>query len=186
MLSKRSLILAAAAGLLAARSPPEPPPAAIGGPFKLVDQNGRPVDQSILNGKWTAIYFGFTYCPDACPTTLQALAEARKKLGRRAEDLQVALISVDPERDTPAQMKLYLDNQAFPPGTIGLTGTPEQVAHAAKSFKVYYKKVGEGADYTVDHASIVYLMDPKGRFVQVIGHGTSPDDMARIIGQAMA
>lgn len=188
MLSKRAVLALGLAALTAACTPQAaPPPSDIGGPFQLVDQDGRPADQSILNGKWTAIYFGFTYCPDACPTTLQALAEAKTKLGRKAGDLQVLLISVDPERDTPAAMKSYLDNSAFPPGAIGLTGTPEQVAAAAKAYKVYYKKVEvAGGDYTVDHASIVYLMDPKGRFTQVIGHGTAPDEMARIIAATMA
>lgn len=186
MITKRSLLAVAAATVIAGCTPKAPPPAAIGGPFQLVDQNGRTVDQSILDGKWTAIYFGFTYCPDACPTTLQALAEAQKKLGGKARNFQVMLISVDPERDTPAALKTYLDNQVFPQGAIGLTGTPEQIAAVAKEYKVYYKKVPNGDSYTVDHASLIYLMDPKGRFAQVIGHGTPPDDIARIVRDTMA
>lgn len=185
MISKRLLLALAAITAVAACAPPAPP-AAIGGPFSLVDQNGRAVDQSLLQGKWSAIYFGFTYCPDACPATLQVLAEAQKKLGPKADRLQVILLSIDPERDTPELLKTYLDNPAFPKGTIGLTGTPQQVDAAAKAYKAYYKKVGEGDDYTMDHASMTYLMDPKGRYSGIIAHGTSPDETARIISDAMA
>ena len=183
MVSKR-LFLFSALALGACR--PEPPPAAIGGPFTLVDQDGRAVDERVLQGKWTAIYFGFTYCPDFCPATLQVLKEAKQRLGRRGDNLQVVLISVDPERDTPALLKTYLQNEAFPEGTIGLTGTPEQVAAAAKAYRVFYRKAGTGEDYTVDHASLVYLMDPKGRYDRVIANGTSPEETARIIGDAMS
>jgi protein SCO1/2 len=188
MLSKRSL-LAMALGGMAAACAPKPARESkgdIGGPFRLVDQNGRAVDETILRGKWTAIFFGFTYCPDVCPTTLQALAEAKKKLGRKAGDFQVVLFSVDPERDTPQQLNAYLANPVFPEGVIGLTGTPEQVAAAAKVYRVYYKKVGSGEDYTVDHVSYTYLMDPEGRFDRVIGPGTLPDDIARIVTDAMS
>ena len=185
MTCRRLLLTGALAGLAAACAPPPQQPAAVGGPFSLVDQNGRPANEQILEGKWTALYFGFTYCPDACPATLQSLAEAKREMGRKGDRLQVILLSVDPERDTPALLKTYLDNAAFPPNTIGLTGSPEQVAAAAKAYKVYYRKVGEGEDYTVDHASMVFLMDPKGRFSKIIGHGTPPAEMARIIAEAM-
>ena len=185
MISKRLFLVLAVAAAVGACAPP-PAPAAVGGPFSLVDHNGRAVDQSLLEGKWSAIYFGFTYCPDACPATLQVLAEAQKKLGPQGDKLQVILLSVDPERDTPALLRTYLDNPAFPKGTIGLTGTPQQVDAAAKAYKAYYKKVGEGDDYTMDHASMTYLMDPKGRFSRIIGHGTSPEETARIISEAMA
>src|SRR6201996_3406388 len=107
--------------------------ALVGGPFQLVDQNGKPADQNLLKGKWSAVFFGYTYCPDVCPTTLQALAQAEAKLGDKAKNLQVVFISVDPERDTPAQMKTYLSIPAFPRNTIGLTGTAAQVAAAAKA-----------------------------------------------------
>jgi protein SCO1 len=183
MLSKRSL-LALGLGGLAAACAPKTSKGDIGGPFRLVDQNGRTVDESILRGKWSAIYFGFTYCPDVCPTTLQALAEAQKKLGPRGKDFQVILVTVDPERDTPQQMKAYLDNPVFPKDVIGLTGAPEQIAAAAKAYKVYYKKAGSGETYSVDHASITYLMNPNGRFARVIGNGTPPDDIVRIVTEA--
>ena len=188
MISKRLFLVLAATAAAAACAPAKPPaqPAAVGGPFSLVDQNGRAVNEKLLEGKWSAIYFGFTYCPDACPATLQVLAEAQKLLGPKADRLQVILLSIDPERDTPALLRTYLDNPAFPKGTIGLTGTPQQVDAAAKAYKAYYKKSGEGDDYTMDHASMTYLMDPKGRYSRIIAHGTSPEETARLISEAMA
>ena len=185
MLRRRSFLVLGVAGLLAGCTP-KASNGDIGGPFHLVDQNGTPADESLLKGKWSAVYFGFTYCPDVCPTTLQALAEAQKQLRSRGKDLQVILITVDPERDTPALMKTYLDNPVFPKGTIGLTGSPEQIAAAAKAYRVYYKKAGTGDAYSVDHAAITYLMNPKGQFVRVIGNGTPPDDIATIVGEAMS
>ena len=91
--------------------------ALVGGPFQLVDQNGKPVDEKILKGKWTAVFFGFTYCPDVCPTTMQVLGAAQRDLGPKADKFQVVFISVDPERDTPEQIKTYLSNEVFPKGT---------------------------------------------------------------------
>lgn len=157
----------------------------VGGPFQLVDQNGQAVDQSILEGRWSVVFFGFTYCPDICPSTLQALAAAKEQLGPRGADLQTVFISVDPERDTPEQLKTYLSLDAFPDGVVGLTGTPQQVEQVAKSYYVYYRKSGEGPDYTVDHSTAAYLMDPKGRFNRVLAYGLSPDEMARLIRAAM-
>ncbi|WP_309644848.1 SCO family protein [Phenylobacterium sp.] len=162
-----------------------PPPAAVGGPFQLVNQDGAAVDERVLNGKWTVVFFGFTYCPDVCPTTLQALDRAQDLLGPKAQRMQVVFISVDPERDTPAQLKTYLAGPAFPTGTIGLTGTPEQVAVVAKAYHAYYKKNGEGPDYLVDHSTPAYLMTPKGRFDRILPYGISPEEIARQISQAM-
>jgi protein SCO1/2 len=159
--------------------------ASVGGPFHLTDQGSRPQDQSLLQGKWSAVFFGYTYCPDVCPTTLQALGEAQDRLGPKAAGLQVVFISVDPGRDTPAQLKTYLSNPAFPKGTIGLTGTPAQVAEAAKAYHVFYQPTGTGTDYAVQHSSAVYLMDKGGRFNRVIAYGLSPDEMARQISEAM-
>jgi protein SCO1 len=159
--------------------------AMVGGPFELVDQNGQPVDEKILKGKWSAVFFGFTYCPDVCPTTMQALGAAQQQLGSKADKLQVIFISVDPERDTPEQLKTYLSNEVFPRGTIGLTGTPEQVAAVGKAYRIYYKKRGEGSDYLVDHSTPVYLMNPKGQFDRVIPFGVSPEEIARQISEAM-
>ena len=157
----------------------------VGGPFQLVDQDGRPVDEKILNGKWSAVFFGFTYCPDVCPTTMQALGAAKRQLGPKGDKLQVVFITVDPERDTPAQLKTYLSNDVFPKGTIGLTGSPEQVAAAAKAYRVYYKKNGEGDGYLVDHSTAAYLMNPKGRYNRVLPFGISPEEIAHQISEAM-
>lgn len=159
--------------------------ALVGGPFELVDQDGKAVDQNILKGKWSAVFFGFTYCPDICPTTLQTLAAAEQEMGAKADKLQVVFISVDPERDTPQQIKTYLSNEVFPKGTIGLTGTPEQVAAVAKAYRAYYKKNGEGEDYLVDHSTAIYLMNPKGEFDTVLRHNSPPAELAQQISQAI-
>jgi protein SCO1/2 len=160
--------------------------AAVGGPFQLVDQDGRAVDQSLLQGKWSAVFFGYTYCPDVCPTTLQALAQAQTLLGDKARNLQVVFVSVDPERDTPTQLKTYLSTPAFPKGTVGLTGTPAQVAAVAKAYRVYFQKDGQGAAYAVAHSSIVYLMNPKGKFDRALTESQTPSEVATQIGDAMA
>jgi protein SCO1/2 len=155
----------------------------IGGPFHLIDQNGHAVDQHILDGKWSAVFFGYTYCPDSCPATLQALGAAAQKLGA-AKPFQTVFITVDPARDTPAQMKTYLQNQGFPAHAIGLTGSPTQVAEAAKVYGVYYAKSGSGEDYTVDHSAAVYLMDPHGRFSRPLAHDMAPTLIAQQIAAA--
>ncbi|WP_299008810.1 SCO family protein [uncultured Caulobacter sp.] len=162
------------------------PAAAVGGPFQLVDQNGTPTTEKVLKGKWSAVFFGFTYCPDVCPGTLQGLAAATEQLGPKAKDLQIVFISIDPERDTPAQMKAYLSADYVPKSTIGLTGTQAQVDAAAKAYKVYYAKVGTGPGYTMDHSTAIYLMDPKGRFKTVIPYNQPPADIAARIKAAMA
>jgi protein SCO1/2 len=160
--------------------------AAVGGPFQLVDQTGATVDQDVLKGKWSAVFFGFTHCPDVCPTTLFELAEVERVLGSRAKDLQTVFVSVDPERDTAAQVATYLKNDAFPKQLVGLTGTPAQVDRAAKAYHVYYQKQGEGPDYLVNHASYTYLMSPKGRFVCVLPYELTPEQTAAKIAAAMA
>jgi protein SCO1/2 len=157
----------------------------IGGPFHLTDQNGRPRDEAMLKGKWSAVFFGYTYCPDVCPTTLQTLAEAQDKLGTRAGQFQVVFISVDPGRDTPAQLKTYLSSPAFPKGAIGLTGTDAQIAAVAKQYHAFYQKQGSGSDYEVQHGSAVYLMDPQGRFSGVVAFGLAPAEVARQITDKM-
>jgi len=159
--------------------------AAIGGPFQLVDQAGRPTDAGALKHKWNAVFFGYTYCPEACPTTLLALGQAEKLLGPKANDFQTVYISVDPARDTPKVMANYLSNSAFPRRTLGLTGTPQQVAQAAGAYHVYYQKAGDGPDYQVNHSTITYLMSPTGDFVCVIPYGATPQQMAAQIQSAM-
>ncbi len=166
-----------------------PAPAAdvqIGGPFQLVDQDGRRVDQGLLKGKWTAVFFGFTYCPDVCPTTLQTLGAAASVLGASAKDLQIVFVSVDPGRDSPKALKAYLASPGFPKGVIGLTGTPQQVADLAKAYRVYFAKEGEGETYLINHTSLIYLMNPDGKFARVLAYGLTPDETANQIRLAMA
>ena len=158
----------------------------VGGDFTLVNQDGRTVDQTLLNGKWSLVFFGFTYCPEFCPTTLAELAAVQQQLGDKAKDLQIVFISIDPQRDTPRQLKDYLSSDGFPKGTIGLTGTPEQVAQAAKAYRAFYQKVGEGEGYTMNHSLTVYLMGPDGRFRTAVAYGLGPDKSTRIIEGAMA
>ncbi|MDP3854909.1 SCO family protein [Phenylobacterium sp.] len=151
----------------------------IGGPFQLIDTEGRPVTEQALKGKPTAIFFGFTYCPEVCPTTMAELTNWLRALGRHADQLNVVFISVDPERDTPAQLKTYLSN--FDPRIRGFTGSPEAVAAAAKAYRVYYRKVDtDDGGYTVDHSAAIYLFDKDGGFVEPIGYGTPPE---RAVGQ---
>ena len=177
------------AGLIAWRSqfkPSGPAPSAIGGPFQLVADNGAQVDQRILLGKWSAVYLGYSFCPDVCPTTLAALAQAIAQLGPKGRALQVVFISVDPERDTPAQLRAYLASPSFPKGAIGLTGTPDEIKSVAGAYHVYYSLHQEGSGpYSVDHTSIIYLMDPQGRFVRPLTPA-APAEMASQITQAMS
>lgn len=151
---------------------------AIGGPFNLVDTGNRPVTERSLLGKPTAIFFGFTFCPEVCPTTLTELTAALKALGPDADRLNVVFVSIDPERDTPAQLRLYLSN--FDPRIQGFTGSPEQVARIARAYRVYYAKVPQpGGGYTMDHSAILYLMDARGRFVQPVAYNTPLDEEVR-------
>jgi protein SCO1 len=158
----------------------------IGGDFQLVNQEGQSVDQTLLNGKWSLVFFGFTYCPEFCPTTLAEMAAVQQRLGDKAKDLQIVFVSIDPERDTPQQMKDYLSSDGFPRGTIGLTGAPDQVARAAKAYRAYYEKVGEGEGYTMNHSLTVYLMGPDGKFRTAVAYGLGPDKSTKIIEDAMA
>lgn len=158
----------------------------VGGDFQLVNQDGQPVDQTILNGKWSLVFFGFTYCPEFCPTTLAEMAAIQQRLGDKAEDVQFVFVSIDPERDTPQMMKDYLSSDGFPKGTIGLTGTPEQVAQAARVYRAFYEKVGEGEGYTMNHSLTVYLMGPDGKFRSALSYDLGPDRATTLVEQAMA
>ncbi len=157
----------------------------IGGPFALVDQDGKPVDQSILNGKWTAVFFGYTYCPDICPTTLQFLAHTKAAMGNDAKNLQIVFVSVDPARDTPANLKAYLASGGFPQGVIGLTGTQQQVDAVEKAYGVTAVKQGNGDSYSYSHSAVIYLMDPKGAFNSPLGEDMKPEQSAKIIADVM-
>lgn len=157
----------------------------VGGPFQLVDQTGKAVDQTVLKGKWNVVFFGYTYCPDVCPTTMQALRAAVDQLGPKGKDLRIVFVSVDAGRDTPAKMKDWLEAQGMPEGTLGLTGTPEQVAAVAKAYRVVYQIDGDGPDYQVNHSTAAYLMTPRGRFDRVLAYGLTPEQMADQIRRAM-
>lgn len=156
----------------------------VGGPFQLVDEEGQPVDETMLNGKWSLVFFGFTYCPDFCPTTLSMLEATKARLGDQADDVQLVFISVDPARDTPKAMKDYLST--YPMDVVGLTGTPEQVRAAADAYRVLYEKVGEGENYTMNHSLTIYLMGPDGKFRAPLGHDIGPARAADIIRRNMA
>jgi protein SCO1/2 len=151
-----------------------PPPAKqqaesvpIGGPFELLDQDGTKVTDKTFAGKASVIFFGYTSCPDACPTTLSDLSAWLNAIGRDADKLNVLFISVDPERDTPAHLKEYLSS--FDPRIRGLTGTEEQVAAVTKAYRAYYKRISlEDGDYAMDHTAVIYLMDRAGKFVNPI------------------
>ncbi|WP_374343810.1 SCO family protein [Phenylobacterium sp.] len=146
----------------------------LGGPFSLVDQNGATVTDRDLRGKPTAVFFGFTYCPEICPTTMAHMTKWMQALGPAADKLNVVFVTVDPERDTPEQLKLFLSS--FDPRIRGLTGSPDAVAKAAKAYRVYYRKVPlEGGGYTMDHSTPIYLFDAKGRFVEPIGYNFPPE-----------
>ena len=139
---------------------------AIGGPFTLVDQDGRTVTERDFRGKLLLIHFGYTYSPDVCPTSLSAMAEALDLLGVDGDKVVPLFISIDPGRDTPEQLKMYV--AYFDPRLVGLTGTPEQVAAAAKAYRIYYgrlnRKGADAEDYQMDHTAIIYLMGRKGEF----------------------
>jgi protein SCO1 len=150
---------------------------AIGGAFRLVDQNGRTVTDTDLRGKWLLVYFGYTHCPDACPTALNDIALALRALGPRAAAVQPVFITVDPARDTPAVMKEYV--KSFDAPILALTGSAAAVAQAARAYRVYYARHDlPGGDYEMDHSSIIYLMDPQGRFVASLTETNSPTQIA--------
>lgn len=157
-------------------------PVPIGGPFNLVDPEGKAVTDKDLLGRYSMIYFGYTYCPDICPTALASAARGLDLLSsvdeRAAQMVQPVFITIDPERDTPEAVGRYV--KAFHPRLLGLTGTPEQVAEAAKSYRVFYQKVHpEGAsDYLMDHASNIFVMSPTGAYVTHFAHNTTPGEIS--------
>ncbi|MBR0812571.1 SCO family protein [Bradyrhizobium diazoefficiens] len=152
-------------------------PAAIGGPFQLIDQNGKAVTDKNLKGKPTLIFFGYTHCPDVCPTSLFEISEVLRALGKDADKINAVFISVDPERDTPATMKEYLSS--FDPHLEGLSGDPAETAKVITSYRVYAKKVPtKDGDYTMDHTALIYLMDRDGRFVSPFNLKRTPEEAA--------
>ena len=150
---------------------------AIGGPFKLVDQNGKTITDSDLKGRPFLVFFGYTHCPDVCPTTLFDVSEVMQALGKDADRTGALFITVDPERDTPAVLKDYLSS--FNPHLRGATGDLAAIDAAEKAYRVYAKKVPIGnGDYSMDHTALVYLMDKQGRFVAPFSLKRRPEDSA--------
>ena len=159
----------------------------IGGPFSLVDTKGNAVNDAAFRVKIMLVYFGFTYCPDICPTELQVISSALDLLGPKAKDVAPLFITVDPERDKSAVMADYLSH--FHPAIIGLTGSPSAIAEAASQYKVYYRKIEDeeaAAPYTVDHLSVVFLMDGQGKYLSHFTQNTKPKEMADTIKTALA
>jgi protein SCO1/2 len=152
-------------------------PSAVGGPFNLVDQNGKSITDQDMKGKPFLVFFGFTHCPDVCPTTLFDVSEVFRALGPDAKGVRALFVTVDPERDTPAVLKDYLSS--FDPRIVGVTGDEASIAAAEKAYRVYAKKVPtDGGSYTMDHTAIVYLMNKDGRFVTPFNTKRRPEEAA--------
>src|SRR5262245_35203023 len=187
------LIIAAVTGLSAlwlTRSLPEGPVASgtelVGGPFSLTDQNGKRVTDQDFRGKYMLIFFGYTYCPDVCPSELQVMSAALDELGTDAEKIQPIFITIDPARDTPETLKVYVSN--FHPRLIGLTGSEADIAAVAKAYRVYYAKAKtteNQPDYLMDHGTILYLMGPDGKFVKHFTYGTEAKGLAEALRQSI-
>lgn len=159
--------------------------AAIGGSFTLVDTSGKSVTDQTYRGKWMLIYFGYTFCPDACPTALNNMSVALEKLGSEANKIQPLFVTVDPKRDTVQVMADYL--KSFSPRIVGLTGTQAQTDSVAKAYRVYVApQKSDGNDYLVDHSAYIYLMNPEGKFVNVIEGSVPGDQMADKVRKMMA
>jgi len=152
-------------------------PSTVGGPFRLTDQNGNTITDKDLKGRPFLVFFGFTHCPEICPTALFDISEILSRLGPDAEKMNALFVTVDPERDTPAALKDYLSS--FNPRLIGVGGDTQALADVAKAYRVYYKKVPlKDGDYTMDHTAIVYLMDKNGQFVAPFSLKRKPEDAA--------
>jgi len=159
----------------------------IGGPFTLSTPDGTTVTDRTYRGKWLLVYFGYTFCPTSCPTTLLAVTTALEELGQDAAQVQPLFITVDPQRDTPKVMRQYIES--FDPRIVGLTGTPQQITAAAQEYGAYYVRHSTGAgpdDYVVDHSTYLYLMDPLGKFVRAFDSDTSGDRIADVLRALIA
>lgn len=183
------LLVALGIGWVGTQVPPpivaDAQPVAIGGAFALTDENGQSVTDQTYRGKWLLVFFGFTHCPDVCPTALNDIALTLDQLGPLAAKIQPLFVTVDPERDTPDVMKDY--TEAFHSSIVGLTGSPEQIAEAAKAYRVYYKKVPQGDDdYTMDHSGITYIMTPDGKFAAHFSPHTKIEVMAAKLRSLMS
>lgn len=153
---------------------------AVGGPYALTDQDGKPRASTDFAGKYQLIYFGYTFCPDVCPTTLALMGAALDRLGPTQDRIVPVFITIDPARDTPEVLKKYV--AAFGPRFVGLTGTPDQIAKVEKQYRVYAKKGPvENGTYAMDHSSVIYLMGPDGKLVSFYDEATTPEDLAQKI-----
>lgn len=156
----------------------------IGGPFTLTDHTGTRRSLADFRGRFTLLYFGFTSCPDVCPTDLWSMTRAVQDLGADGEKVNLLFVTLDPERDTPEKLSQYIS--LFHPRLVALTGTNAEIRDAASLYKVYFRKtqLGEGhGDYTVDHSAFVYLLNPEGRYLGFYPPNTSPDRIAQIVRQ---
>ena len=153
----------------------------VGGPFELTDQNGNRRTDADFRGKLLIVYFGYTYCPDICPTDLMQISLALDQLGGAASDVQALFITVDPERDTPSALSQYVSS--FNPHIIGLTGTPEQIQRVTASYKAYYARYvpPDGGSYLIDHTGFTYLMGRDGKYLGFFPPGTSAERMLEMI-----
>ena len=161
--------------------------ALIGGPFALSDTTGKPVTNATFAGRPMLAYFGFTHCPDICPSGLQVISSALDQLGANSTKVSALFITLDPERDTAAKLGEYM--KSFNPQIIGLTGTADEIATATKAYRVYAKKVASDsapADYSIDHSGFMYLMDAKGEYVTHFPHNTGADKLSAALTQSIA
>jgi protein SCO1/2 len=156
----------------------------VGGPFKLIGTDGQEVTEAALKGKYALFFFGFTFCPDACPTALNTFSLVLTKLGADADKVQPVFVSVDPDRDTPAVLKEYLTS--FDPRIMGLTGTPAEIAETAKEFRVYYAKQGDGEFYLMDHSTAIIVMNPDYEYAGVMAGNMQPDEMVTRLKEIIA
>ena len=179
-----TLLLAAAAGsYLLWQNDRMQQVAAVGGPFSLIDGDGKRVTEADYKGRWLMVFFGYTFCPDACPTALSAMAAAMDRMGQDADQVQPIFITVDPERDTPQVMKEYVGN--FGPKIVGLTGTAADIAAVAQAFRVYYKKAGDGPNYLMDHSTAILVLDPTLHFAGIIPGDAKPAQIIERLKQIM-
>jgi len=180
--------LVAFPGLLGQRAPNSASVgrALVGGPFSLVDHTGKRVTDKDFRGKHMLVLFGFTFCPDVCPSGLQVISAALDKLGSKADKVVPVFVTLDPERDTPPVLAAYVPS--FHSRLVGLTGTPDEISAVAKAYRVYYKKVRDeksASAYTIDHSALIYLMGPDGSYVAHFTHSTGVDQLAERLGKLL-
>jgi protein SCO1/2 len=181
-----ALVIAMAALLSGGRGPAGIGEPLIGGPFALTDHNGRRVTEKDFAGRYWLAFFGYTYCPDVCPTTLQVMVQALDDMGAEGQTIQPVFITVDPERDTPELLRDYVAN--FSPRLVGLTGSAGDIDNAAKAFRAYYRKLEKSAtgEYLMDHSNTIYLMGPDGRYVKHFSYTTDAAALAEAIAEAIS